>query len=159
MITLTTQTDALNRTTTNTYDNMSHLIQTIDPAGHITQYHYDDLDRLISVIDPANVQSTQGFDANGNQTDFTYDSADRLTAATLESGSQVSWSYNSLGLLGQEDPAGNYRSYHFDRRGYHCPDRAERRYHRYIPIRPLRRTGEPHRLNRQPPSSITNRTG
>jgi RHS repeat-associated protein len=123
-----TQTDALNRTTTNTYDNLCRLTQTVDPAGHITQYHYDDLDRLIAVTDPANVQSTQGFDANGNhisladangnQTDFTYDSADRLTASTLESGSHVSCSYNSLGLLAQvTDARGQIASYQYDDAG------------------------------------------
>ena len=35
-------------------------------------------------------------------------------------------------------------------RQHHRPDRSERRRHRYIPVRPLRRTGEQNRLNRHP---------
>jgi RHS repeat-associated protein len=94
--------------TTNTYDSLNRLVQTVDQLGNTNRYAYDSRHNRVQAID-----------GRGNVTRYTYDGLSRLTATTrfLSTGGQAitsqSWDDNSR-LTGQTDNNTNTTAYLYD---------------------------------------------
>ena len=52
---ITTETDALGRTTTHTYDAFGHVLTTTNALGEVTRFSYDKAGNLLTVTDPPRV--------------------------------------------------------------------------------------------------------
>ena len=102
-------TDALNRTTTSSYDALNRIIQVNDPvngATKPTKYEYDLQDNLTKVTDPKNlatIYSYNGFSELISQTSpdtgttsFSYDAAGNMLTKTDARNITVSYSYDNL---------------------------------------------------------------
>ena len=110
------------------YDRAGRLIETIDPAGRVTQFSYDLQDRLVAVTE--NVTTTCAptapdcntttryqydrvgnrtaiIDANGHVRRFGYDAASQQVEAFDGLNRRTGWSYDQGGrMVAQDDPRG-----------------------------------------------------
>lgn len=122
---LTTKTDPLGDTTTNTYDPSGNLLSIKDASGHTTQYGYDAANHLNLVTAPDNSQTHYAYDGNGNlvsrtdannhTTTFGYDVANRLTSLQLPGGQTWTYAYDGNGnRTSVTDPNGNTAGYTYD---------------------------------------------
>jgi YD repeat-containing protein len=124
-------TDALNGTTTTTYDARDNETVT-DPRGLTTTYTYDGLDDLVQQISPDTGTTTYTYDAAGNRTSrtdardvtvhYTYDALNRLTAIDYpDDGLDVAFTYdtcpNGMGRLCQMRDGSGTTTYAYDPRG------------------------------------------
>jgi YD repeat-containing protein len=99
-----TQTDALNQTTTYTYNATNDLLSVTDPLGRTTQYGYDAAGNLIRITDALNNVTTYGYDAYGQR-----------TRATDANNNTTLYAYNSAGyLVSTTDALNNVTQYGYD---------------------------------------------
>ncbi len=80
-------TDRSGRTTSNKYDALKRLIETVNPEGGLTRYEYDANGNMIRLIDP-----------NSNATAFEYNKDNRLIKKTFADGKYTTISYDTAGL-------------------------------------------------------------
>jgi RHS repeat-associated protein len=107
---LTQQTDPNNNPpTTNSFDALNRLIQTLNSLGGHTGYDYDVNDRLKQVVAPNDATTEYQYDDLGNllqesspdrgTTTYTYDSAGNVTTVTDARGVTTTYSYDALNRL------------------------------------------------------------
>jgi YD repeat-containing protein len=119
------------------YDAAGRQVQTVTPAGQVTQFAYDNLDRLIAVteniangacpLDPCNVVTAYQYDRAGNRTAmidanghvrrFTFDAANQPVAAIDALNQTTGYAYDAGGrLVSTSDPRGssNDLTYSYD---------------------------------------------
>jgi RHS repeat-associated protein len=87
---LLTLTDALNHTTTYTYDTMDRVDTRTDPLSRGESYIYDDNGNLLEVTD-----------RKGQVTSYTYDALDRLSTVTYDDLSTTTYTYDAGDRLTQ----------------------------------------------------------
>jgi RHS repeat-associated protein len=102
----TSVTAPLNRVSTNTYDEINRLKQTIDPAGGVTSIAYDALDNLAQVNDPRGLVTSYVSNGLGDLkqltspdtgvTTFTYDSGANVLTSTDARGAVATNTFDSL---------------------------------------------------------------
>ena len=106
-------TDALEVTTTYSYDTMGNLIQTVkalnEENSRKTAYTYDPMGRMTSTTDSMQGAVSAAYDELGNMTALTdpnggvtkyeYDKMGQLIAETSPLGSKTTYTYNAAGLL------------------------------------------------------------
>jgi len=98
---LIASTDALGRSTLNTYDRRQRLTESTDALGGRTRYVYDTRDNLLSLTD-----------ANDNIHRFTYDKLDRTLSDARPLGQTIRYIYDPNGnLIERIDPL-NQRAVH-----------------------------------------------
>ena len=104
---LTQQTDPNNNPpTTNSFDSLNRLIQTLNSLGGDTRYAYDVNDRLKQVVAPNDATTQYQYDDLGNlleetspdrgTTRYTYDNAGNITTVTDARGVVASYAYDAL---------------------------------------------------------------
>lgn len=107
---LTQQTDPnANPPTTNSFDALNRLIQTLNGLGGTTAYGYDANDRLNQVVAPNNATTEYVYDDLGNllqeispdrgTVTYTYDTAGNVTSITDARGITASYTYDALNRL------------------------------------------------------------
>ena len=102
-----TSVDALNHTTTYTYDSMNRLTRITAPDSTYTQFGYDYRGRRTSVTD-----------ANGKATTYQYDDADRLLAVTDAAGNLTTYGYDTENnMVAITDAANNETQFSYDALG------------------------------------------
>lgn len=117
-----TETDALNRTTTYTTDELGRLVATQDPLGNLGRVEYDSNDRVARTFDPSGNVAEFGYDGNGNLTSiqdpnngltqFGYDARNRKTSRTDALTHPESWAWDGMGnLLTHTDRKGQLTQY------------------------------------------------
>ena len=89
---LTSETDALGRTTTYTYDQTGNMIQSVNPLEQVTELVYDPVGNLKETTLPGGRTTSYQYDGNynltkttdpmGNATSYAYDKSNRLTKET-----------------------------------------------------------------------------
>jgi RHS repeat-associated protein len=84
-LTFTFQTDANGNVTKMGYDELGHLVRSVDALEHVTTYRYED--NLLKDIT----------DANGNVTSFSYDVFGQLSRTTFPDGAFETYSTHSSG--------------------------------------------------------------
>ncbi len=95
--------DAVNRTTSFTYDESGHIKEVVDPQGNSHQYNYED-GRLVSYTDPM-----------GYIWSYQYDESNRLISRNNPLGDSYSYEYDSEGRVAKEtDELGYEISYIYD---------------------------------------------
>lgn len=104
-----TVSDALNHTTTLSYDSHDRLIRSVDALGKTTSYGYDPGGNAASVTDPDGHITTYASDGFGHRvriaspdtgtTSFTFDAGGRLTSMTRNDGSLTNYGYDGLSRL------------------------------------------------------------
>lgn len=101
---LTKTTDALQNSTSITYDAHGRPIQVTDALGQVTKTAYDKLGRVISETNARGYVTRYTYDANGNVRTIT-DAAGGVTTHTYD---------NSDNLISTKDPRGAITSYEYD---------------------------------------------
>lgn len=100
-------TNALNQTSTRTYDAAERLIKSIDAMGSAVEYNYDKNGNLISIKDQRQ-----------NQTLFTYDANDLPISSTDPFGVELKTARDALGrILETTNGRGCVVSYSYDKDG------------------------------------------
>ena len=98
------QTDALNNTTSYTYNSLGKVLTVTDAEYNVTSYTYNLLGQMTSLTDP-----------EGNATSWTYDSMGRVVTETNEKNAVRSYEYDDLGRLIQTtDRNGRVIQYEYD---------------------------------------------
>ena len=98
------QTDALNNTTSYTYNSYGKVLTVTDAESNVTSYTYNLLGQMTSLTDP-----------EGNATSWTYDSMGRVVSETNEKNAVRSYEYDDLGRLIQTtDRNGRVIQYEYD---------------------------------------------
>ncbi|MCD9030432.1 DUF6531 domain-containing protein [Luteimonas sp. Y-2-2-4F] len=104
---LTATTDALGRVTTQAYDPLDRLVQTLQDVGGIeagTTFQYDALDQLTRVVDP-----------KGLATDYAYSPLGDLLQLDSPDTGLTTYTYDSAGnRIGQVDARGQATHYGYD---------------------------------------------
>lgn len=100
---LQSETDALSRQTSYTYDKLGRRTSMTPPSGGTTTYVYDALGRMQSMTAPLGRVTTYVYDANGNKTSETdannhttsyqYDALNRLTLTTYPTTPPTTMAY------------------------------------------------------------------
>ena len=104
---LTTVIDALNRTTTTTYDGGGRRTSVTDAANHTTSYVYDLRGHLIETDY-----------ADGASTHDTYDALGRHITSTDQTGATTTYGYDAEGqLTSVTDPLSHVTQYAYDANG------------------------------------------
>ena len=108
----TTETNALNNTTTSNFDALNRLKQVIDAQQGETQYTYDQLDRITSISDAEGKTTSYEYNAfselikqispDTGTTTFTYDKAGNRLTKTDARGITVSYTYDALNRVKTE---------------------------------------------------------
>ncbi len=127
-----TFTDALNRTTTFSYDNLNRLIQVTDPLTIKSYYDYDSVSNLVYSRDPRSTSSTDNtyrsfygpdsLNRLSNLTDplnrnatYIYDRSGNLTQISLPNGLEQEFEYDGANRLVKTIiDGGKYFSYAYD---------------------------------------------
>ncbi|MFH1149605.1 MAG: DUF5719 family protein, partial [Actinomycetota bacterium] len=122
----TSQTDALDRTTTFGYTMAENKSTITDPEGHTTVFYYDGLGKPTLKLEPYSGETAfataYSYDLNGNLlsqaegspgeqrvTSFAYDERNRILAASAGPGVTTGFTYDSAGnLIHVTDPNGNH---------------------------------------------------
>jgi YD repeat-containing protein len=105
--------DALNNSTTMTYDALNRQVSTQDPTGGINTTSYDAADNVTQTTDPLNHSTSYGFDGlnGGATTSYSYDATDQLTQVVVgNSGGSTNYSYDLAGnrtMTGYQTGSGN----------------------------------------------------
>ena len=98
------QTDALNNTTSYTYNSLGKVLTVTDAEYNVTSYTYNLLGQMTSLTDP-----------EGNATAWTYDSMGRVVSETNEKNAVRYYQYDDLGRLIQTtDRNGRVIQYEYD---------------------------------------------
>ena len=98
------QTDALNNTTSYTYNSLGKVLTVTDAEYNVTSYTYNLLGQMTSLTDP-----------EGNATAWTYDSMGRVVTETNEKNAIRAYEYDDLGRLIQTtDRNGRVIQYEYD---------------------------------------------
>ena len=112
--------------TSNSYDSLNRLFQTVDLLAGITQYSYDPNDRLKTVSAPNGSVTQYQYDDLGNllqetspdrgATTYAYDAAGNLVRQTDARGITVAYRYDALNRLTSQDYPGTLEdvSYVYD---------------------------------------------
>jgi RHS repeat-associated protein len=104
---LISSTDALNQTTSYTYDAFGELTGITDPLGHATRIEYDAQGNLVATTDALN-----------NQTRYEYDGLGFLTATTDPMGRRATLQYDALNRpITSVDLAGAVTRFTYDENG------------------------------------------
>jgi RHS repeat-associated protein len=124
---LLTTTDALNKTTTNTWSN--GLLQTVkDANGNVTSFSYDSFRRVQLVTNALSGKTTMLYDGAGNTTGVVdplsrmvtsaFDGMGRVTSVTRPGNLTRTTLYNAAGLVtDQKDENNNETQFAYDSRG------------------------------------------
>lgn len=122
------QSNALRRSHSNTFDELSRMIKDIGAAYQTSTFSYDPNGNRTEQIDPNNNTTTQAFDAlnrltqitdakSGN-TNYGYDAQDNLTSVTDPRGNTTSYTYDTLGnVLTQQSPDTGTSTFTYDEAG------------------------------------------
>jgi len=126
------ETYTLYATTQYKYNSQGDLTQTIDALNNTTTISYDRLGRKIAMDDPDMGQWTYGYDLNGNlswqidarsqRIDFEYDALNRLTRKTDGANLDVDYTYDETGV--------DYAKGRLTQVDYGMQDRTQFRYDR-----------------------------
>ncbi|WP_372521572.1 RHS repeat-associated core domain-containing protein [Sulfuricaulis sp.] len=114
---LTQQTDPNNNPpSTNSFDALNRLIQTLNSLGGTTSYAYDPNDRLQQVVAPNNATTQYQYDDLGNllqeisadrgTTVYTYDNAGNVTTVSDARSIPISYTYDALNRVTSIDYPG-----------------------------------------------------
>ncbi len=125
---VTSETDALGRTTAYAYDAMGRRVSVTDPAGNISRTMYDAAGNIVGETDGTGAHTTyeltpMGYlaslvDANGQRTAFIRDAKGQATSVTLPSGATESYAYDAAGnQVAHTDALGNVESWSYDCKG------------------------------------------
>ena len=117
--------DPLNHTTTLSYDPLDRLTSSTDPLGDTTSDSYDSVGNLSSSTDPLHRTTTFAYDAanrrismtdpTGASTTYAYDSAGERIAVTDALRRPTTYRYTGRGwLLSVTDPLGDQTTYGYD---------------------------------------------
>lgn len=120
--------NALKRTQTAIFDDLSRMLESTGAASQTYSYAYDDQGNTVSNTDARLYDTSFSFDALNrlvSQTNpefdtasFAYDDQDRLTSVTDERGLTTTYSYNGFGdLVSQSSPDTGVRTYDYDAAG------------------------------------------
>ncbi|MEX2118566.1 MAG: RHS repeat-associated core domain-containing protein [Pirellulales bacterium] len=104
--------DALNRTTTTTFDAQDRATETLDPMGGVTRVTFDLAGRMTELTDPVNNTTSWSHDnadrvvsetnvLNFART-FVYNGADELTSVTDRNGRERTFARDNLGRITSE---------------------------------------------------------
>ena len=123
---VTAMTNALNQTTTYTYDANGNRLTSTDTLG-TTSYTYNGFGQVLTRADTMGGVITNTFDAKGNlltskdplnnTTTLTYDARGRILTATDARGKATTFTYTSGNLTRRTDPLNNQTNYAYDARG------------------------------------------
>ncbi len=96
-------------TTSYVYDAKGNVIQTTDPAGHVTRTEYNAIDKISASVDANGVRTEYGYDARGNQNliryadgtteTTTYDVANNKISETDRAGRTTKYVYDAANRL------------------------------------------------------------
>lgn len=124
----TGMTDALNRTTTYTYDALNRVVQMVTPDLAVTRYGYDTAGNLASVTDPRGLVTTYTYNAFGEvtrvvspdsgTTTYTYDSGGRRATEQRADGSTVTFGWDAMDRLRSRTVGSASETYTFDEGTY-----------------------------------------
>ena len=116
--------DSLNKVTTQSYDALNRLVQSVDPAAGTTALQYDRSDALIRVEDARHLVTAYVYDGLGQlwaqnspdtgATTFTYNAQGQQTQAQRADLSTVTATYDSLGRLKTQSSGGQTRTLTYD---------------------------------------------
>lgn len=118
----------LRRSHSNTFDELSRMIEDIGAANQTSSFSYDPNGNQTGITDPNQNSTTQAFDAlnrltqitdatSGNTT-YGYDAQDNLTSVTDPRGNTTSYTYDALGnVLTQQSPDTGTSTYTYDEAG------------------------------------------
>ncbi|MEO6687855.1 MAG: RHS repeat-associated core domain-containing protein [Dokdonella sp.] len=121
-------TDALGRVTQNTWTPQKLLATQTDAVGRVITYSYDAISRPVQTMFPDGTSESLTYDANGNvvkrvdragrATTVTYDALNRPTQTLAADGSSQSTQYDAVGqVLSSVDPLGRATTYERDLAG------------------------------------------
>ncbi len=125
----TSQTNALNQTSSMVYNDAGQAISSTDALGNTSLSKYDEIGRMVKSVNPlGQTVSESEYDAAGrmaatvdgvgNRTEFTYDDAGRRTGVTDPAGKTSTMTYDSMGRVTQsKDPLNNTVTFQYDYRG------------------------------------------
>lgn len=125
---VTATTNALNQTTTSTYDAQGNRLTKIDALG-TTTYTYNQFGEVLTVTDAMGGVTTNTYDAQGNllstkdalnnTTSFAYDARGQLTSLTNARNKTTTLTWDTSGRLTQvKDANNNTTSYAYDARAH-----------------------------------------
>lgn len=117
--------NALKRTQTAIFDDLSRMLESTGAASQTYSYAYDDQGNTVSNTDARLYDASFSFDALNrliSQTNpeldtasFAYDDQDRLTSVTDERGLTTTYNYNGFGeLVSQSSPDTGVTTYDYD---------------------------------------------
>ncbi|MDF2588013.1 MAG: repeat-associated core domain protein [Anaerocolumna sp.] len=101
-------TNALNESTTYTYDHNGNVISQTDGNGDITTYRYNAINLLIAKIDPL------GENDIGKMEQYTYYANKKMATKKDRNGVITTYLYDRFGRLIKEDAGGESVSYSYD---------------------------------------------
>jgi RHS repeat-associated protein len=124
-------TDALNRTTSISYDLLGRVTQSTDPGGKVTKFAYDAAGNRVSVIDPLGHEVRIEYDVLNRRTanvklgvapnprsQFAYDAVGNLISLTDPEGHVTTYAYDSFSRLASvRESLGQTVQYMYDGRG------------------------------------------
>lgn len=119
--------DAVERTTTYTYDQFNNKKTETDNLGRVTSFDYDSEQHLTKVTDALTRETTTAYYANGlpqtvtdalgNDTSFTYDTYGYPATVTNAEGETMTFSYDIAGRkLWEKDPQLHQTTYTYNAR-------------------------------------------
>ncbi|WP_025704173.1 DUF6531 domain-containing protein, partial [Paenibacillus graminis] len=120
--------DALQNSTSNTYDALGRVTEAKDKAGAVTSYSYDSAGHLKEVTDAKGQSSTYTYDDNGNMltqkdakgniTSYTYSKRNELLSVTNPLGAKTRYRYDAAGnTIKETDALGNSTYYDYNALG------------------------------------------
>jgi RHS repeat-associated protein len=114
--------DALNHTSTFTYDSNGNRLTETDPTGTIT-FTYNQFGEMLTRTDQLSGVTTNTYDASGNllttkdalnnTTTFTYNARGQVLTATDARGKVTTFTYDAAGNLTQSQDANNIITFYF----------------------------------------------
>jgi RHS repeat-associated protein len=125
----TSQTNALNQTTSMAYNDAGQAISSTDALSKTSTSEYDEIGRMLKSINPLGqtVSETEydiagrvsaQIDGVGNRTEFDYDDAGRRTSITDPADMVSTMTYDSMGRVTQrKNPLNQSVSFQYDYRG------------------------------------------